>query len=343
MTPVTRWSRPMPTIAQMVNGPSCSSIKIKTATIASAWNSPARTPTLPVLSKNLSSGACNITGHRRSVTSTRTCRRHATTCRSFTGEVRLIPMDPSCANRSPVRRRSSSPPLRLSCCAATFRVAPERRGLCCQSDASQGVYGEPRTQVLCRVVQRQQGFQRGLITPVTDALAAFLVYLDIGLGAGTMVVQIGVQELPIEAVDGLGVAGIDVAIAHGFADHRALLGLHQAIVVGTPGTAFGLLDPQFVEPFSDRAVDELAAVVGVEALDAEWERAQHGGQHRLQIQLADTRRRPSDLPLRDLIDGMDVIDAFGCGLVALMHPCPGAGSRAGLAGRAAVARPSQPL
>ena len=90
-----------------------------------------------------------------------------------------------------------------------------------------------------------------------------------------MVVQIRVQILPIEAVDGVGVAGLDVAVADVFADHRAVLGLHQPVVAALPGTAFGLLDQQLVEQLGDRAVDEFRAVVRVEALDAKWKLAHH--------------------------------------------------------------------
>ena len=134
-----------------------------------------------------------------------------------------------------------------------------------------------------------------------------------------MVVQVGIEKLPIEAVDGVGVAGIDVSISHVLADDGAVLGLDQAVVAALPGTAFGLLDEQFVEQFGDGAVDELASVVGVEAEDAERKLAQHALQQWHQIQLADTGRGSGDLPLRDLIDGVDVIDTLGFWRVALMH------------------------
>jgi len=42
------------------------------------------------------------------------------------------------------------------------------------------------------------------------------------------------------------------------------------------GTALGLLNQQFAQQLGDRFVDELAAVVGVKALDAKWKLAQHG-------------------------------------------------------------------
>jgi hypothetical protein len=83
----------------------------------------------------------------------------------------------------------------------------------------------PWRRKLCRLVQRQQGLQRGLIALVTNAFAALLIDLDIGLGARPVVVQTRVQILPIEAVDGVGMARVDIAVADVFADHRAILGL----------------------------------------------------------------------------------------------------------------------
>jgi len=46
---------------------------------------------------------------------------------------------------------------------------------------------------------------------------------------------------------------------------------------------------------------------------------QHGGQHRLQPGFADARGGGHDLPLRDLVDGIDVVDAFGRVRIALVH------------------------
>ena len=63
-------------------------------------------------------------------------------------------------------------------------------------DAPQGVDAKPLAQVLCRLIQRQQGLQRSLITLVTNAFAALLIDLDIGLGARAMVVQIRDSDTP---------------------------------------------------------------------------------------------------------------------------------------------------
>ena len=190
-------------------------------------------------------------------------------------------------------------------------------------DSLQGVDTESLAQILCRFIQRQQGLQRSLVALVANAFAALLIDLDVGLGAGTMVVQIGIEILPIEAVDAVGVARIDVAVADVFTNHRAVLGLYKTVVAALPGAAFGLFDQQLVEQFGDGAIDELAAVVGVKALDAKGELAQHGLEHRLQIGFRDARRRADHLPLQDFIDGVDVINALGSAtasrLIALMH------------------------
>jgi hypothetical protein len=95
-----------------------------------------------------------------------------------------------------------------------------------------------------------------------------------------------------------------------FANDRAVLGLHQAIVAALPRPALGLFDAQFFKQLGDGLVDKLVAVVGLEAQNAKRKLTQHVLQNRLQIGLRDARRCAGDLPLRDLIDGVDVIDAL---------------------------------
>ena len=200
-------------------------------------------------------------------------------------------------------------------------------GLC---DAQQGVGSQPRAQVLGWVVECKQGLQRGLIAVVADAFATLVVDGNVGLGAGAVIVQIGVEEVAIEAVEPVGASGIDVAVAEVLADDGAVLGLHQAVVVGVSGPALGLADAQLVEQAGHGLVEELAAVVGVKALDAEGELAQHLLQHRLQKALRDARRGHHDLPLGDFVDGVDVVNALGIGAVSLMHGVDA--EKAGLAG-----------
>ena len=157
-------------------------------------------------------------------------------------------------------------------CALCLLHAARRFGIAeGTGDALQGIDAEPLTQELCRLVQRQQGLPRSLVALVTDAFAALVIDLDIRLGARAMVVQIRIQILPIEVVDGVGVPRIDVAVTDVFADHRAVLGLHQPVVTALPGTAFGLLDQQLIKQPGDGGVDELAAVVAVDPEDGEGE------------------------------------------------------------------------
>src|ERR1019366_9108322 len=181
-----------------------------------------------------------------------------------------------------------------------------------------------------------------LIAPVKASFAAFVVDFDLGLRAGAMVVQIRVEVRGVEVLEGLGVSGVEVTVAHVFADHRAILGFHQSVIVAVPRPAFGLLDKQLVEQLGHGLVDELAAVIGVKAADAEGKLPQQGGQHRLQPGFADACSGGHDLPLRDLIDGVDVVHAFGPPADRPGARCRPADSRAGLADRAAAARQSSP-
>jgi len=64
-----------------------------------------------------------------------------------------------------------------------------------------------------------------LIASVVAPLTAFLVDLDIGLGAGAMVVQIGIQVRAVELLDAFRVFGMDVVL---FAGVEKSLDLIQA-------------------------------------------------------------------------------------------------------------------
>src|ERR1700733_8611530 len=66
-------------------------------------------------------------------------------------------------------------------------------------------------------------------------------------------------------------------------------------------------------------VYELAAVVGMKTPDAEGELVQHRVENRQQVCLADLRRRSQHLPLRHLVNGVEVIDPFDPIPVTLMH------------------------
>jgi hypothetical protein len=70
---------------------------------------------------------------------------------------------------------------------------------------------------------------------------------DFSHRARAVKVQIWVQKLPVEPVYGLGVLAADMPPANVFANHGAVLGFHQAIVIGMARPRLGLFDPQFVE------------------------------------------------------------------------------------------------
>src|SRR5215204_812239 len=66
-------------------------------------------------------------------------------------------------------------------------------------------------------------------------------------------------------------------------------------------------------------VDKFAAVIGMEAAEAERKLRQHRLQHRHQPRFTDLRRGPDHLPLRHLIHGIDVINTFHPIPIALMY------------------------
>ena len=99
----------------------------------------------------------------------------------------------------------------------------------------------------------------------------------------------------------------------------AVLGLDQAVVAGTVWSGAGLFDSQFLQQARHGVVDELAAVVGVEAADRKWELLQNGLQHRKQPQLGDLRCGRHDFPLRHFVHGIDVIQTLVPVLIALMY------------------------
>ena len=149
-------------------------------------------------------------------------------------------------------------------------------------DAGQCGEFESGTQILGWLLEPQEGFERGLIPFVAVADADLGVDLGVGLGAGPVEVEIGVEVLSVEALDGLGVGGLDVAEADVLADDSSVIGLDQA-------------------------------AVGVEASDSEGELAQHDFEYGQHVNLADGGVCGHDLPLRDLFDGVDMVDALGSG------------------------------
>lgn len=84
-------------------------------------------------------------------------------------------------------------------------------------------------------------------------------------------------------------------------DHNALVPSEQSPLGGEPRMAL-----------------QGGTIVRVKAQDAEGKLMQHGFQHGKQMPLADPRGATDDLPLRDRIHGVDVIDRFGALPIALV-------------------------
>jgi hypothetical protein len=57
-----------------------------------------------------------------------------------------------------------------------------------------------------------------------------------------MVVEIGIEVGVVELLKALGVRRVDRAVAQVLADHGAIFGFYQAVVVALPRSAFGLFD-----------------------------------------------------------------------------------------------------
>ncbi len=137
-----------------------------------------------------------------------------------------------------------------------FQHSPRRIGIGeGRSDPFQRVHAQSIAQVLSWLVQRRQGFRRGLAALVTDTLAPFLVDLHAGLGARTMIARIRVQVFMVKVIDGVGVFGIDLSINDTFANDGAAFGLHQAVVAAFYGAALGLFDARLIEQPGGHPVD----------------------------------------------------------------------------------------
>src|SRR5665213_3072038 len=120
-----------------------------------------------------------------------------------------------------------------------------------------------------------QALPRRGVLPVDELLLASFVDDAFGLAARAMKVQIVIEAVSIELIDVIGVSLRDVAIAHMLANHRSVFALHQAIVVAGTRARFGLFNQHSLEQRRYRFVDELRAVVGMEAMNGERELMQN--------------------------------------------------------------------
>ena len=89
-----------------------------------------------------------------------------------------------------------------------------------------------------------------------------------GEEAGPVEIEVGREDPLGESVDPLRVAAGDVAVAEMLSDDRAVLALDQGVVGAASRAGFGeRVDVQRLQQRRDFAVDELGAVVGVEAAE----------------------------------------------------------------------------
>ena len=69
-----------------------------------------------------------------------------------------------------------------------------------------------------------------------------------------MEIQIGIEVTLVEPANVFSVRRSDLAVAHVLANHRPVLGFHQAVVIAL-ATRFGLLDQQSLQQPGQRFVD----------------------------------------------------------------------------------------
>ena len=86
-----------------------------------------------------------------------------------------------------------------------------------RGDASECIDAEPSAQGSAGFIQQEQVLPPGLMARLSDTIAACAIDLDLGLGAGAMVIQKRIQMLPIKT-----------------AEHGAVLGFCHDVLAGLP-------------------------------------------------------------------------------------------------------------
>jgi hypothetical protein len=80
-----------------------------------------------------------------------------------------------------------------------------------------------------------------------------------------VIVQIRIEVLLEELLDGFRMPRLDVLVAHMLSDDRSILGFYQPIVIGVPRPRFSLFHQKFVQQLGHRVIDELTPVIRMEA------------------------------------------------------------------------------
>ena len=154
-----------------------------------------------------------------------------------------FPQPSSCCSARRVRGTETGKQLLLG----SLHPAGRRRVAFGLGNAAQSLQPLPWLEIAGGLGQLLERFPRRLVVAVHPLLLAFGVGLDLGLSAGPVEVQIGIEVLLVEALDAPRVRRRDVRISHVFADHRAVFRFHHAVVVGVPRTRLGLFDQQLVQ------------------------------------------------------------------------------------------------
>ena len=140
-----------------------------------------------------------------------------------------------------------------------------------------------------------------------------------GEEAGPVEVEEGGERVAQEGVEERSEVAGDVGVAEPLADHAAVLGFDEGVVVGVAGPGLGeLADVEFGEQPGDAVVDVLRTVVGVEAGHLEGEGGDEGFELGEEEVLGDAGDGAKMLELRDFVDDVDDVDPLLPAAVALV-------------------------
>ncbi len=89
-----------------------------------------------------------------------------------------------------------------------------------------------------------------------------------------------------------------------------VLTFHQGIVIAVPGPGFGQFDQELVKQLGDVLVNVFRAIIAMKTQDHKGKLIQECGQHRNQITFTNLLCRTDDFERCDLINGVNVVDAF---------------------------------
>src|SRR4030042_6224976 len=120
-------------------------------------------------------------------------------------------------------------------------------------------------------------------------------------------VDIGIEKVIVILVKCFGTRLWNIGIAYMLAHYRAILGLHQTIIIGVARPAFGKADQELTKKLGYRLIDKFGAIVGMKAPDDKGKADQHAFQYRHQVTLRYLFHRGYNLPLSDLVHGIDMV------------------------------------